>query len=109
MRHSMNEDIKRYPCYLVYNKTMQKVDWITSTESYNHFNYQLHHFVRKTLRKTDPDFYNRVEYLQKLILIPSQMNYDLETMGEDRFREKWGMDKNNLVFSRIKWREGFYD
>ena len=30
-------------------------------------------------------------------------------MGEDAFYKKWGMDKNNLVFSRKKWREGFYE
>jgi len=106
---SMNEDIKKYPCYLFYNKILQKVDWIESTESYNHFVYQLNHFVRKSVRKNSPDFYKRVEHLQKLILMPSECNMDLETMGERAFYNKWGMDKNNLVFSRLKWREGFYD
>lgn len=105
----MNDDIKKYPCFLVYNKSIVPANWIESTESYNHFVYQLNHFIRKSLRKNSPEFYKRVEYLQKLILMPSQMNYDLETMGEDKFFKKWGMDKNNLVFSRLKWREGFYD
>ena len=36
---SMNDDIKQYDCYLFYKGTLQKVDWITSTESYNHFVY----------------------------------------------------------------------
>ena len=106
---SMNEDIKRYPCYLFYNKTMQKVDWITSTESYNHYIYNLHHFVRKSIRKNSPDFYSKVEHLQRLILMPAQMNIDLEELGDSDFYKKWGMDKNNLVFNRKKWREGFYD
>lgn len=105
---TMNEDIKRYPCYLVYNKSILKVDWIESTESYNHYVYQLNHFIRKSVRKNSPDFYKRVEHLQKMILMPSAMNYDLETMGEQEFFKKWGMDKNNLVFSRLKWREGYY-
>ena len=106
---TMNEDIQKYPCYLVYNKSIQKVDWIKSTESYNHYVYQLHHFIRKSVRKNSPDFYKRVEHLQKLLLMPAQMNYDIETMGEDGFFKKWGMDKNNLVFNRLKWREGYYD
>lgn len=106
---TMNEDIKKYPCYLVYNKSILKVDWIESIESYNHYAYQLHHFVRKSIRKNSPEFYKRVEHLQKLLLMPSQMNIDLEELGEDKFFKKWGMDKNNLVFNRKKWREGFYD
>ena len=104
----MNDDIKKYPCYLVYNKTLVKADWLKTVEDYNH-NYQLHHFVRQSIRKNSPDFYKRIEHLQRLILVPRQMNYDLETMGEDGFYKKWGMDKNNLVFSRLKWREGYYD
>jgi len=106
---NMNDDIKKYPCYMVYNLKMTKADWLTSTDSYNHYAYHLHHFVRKTIRKTDPDFYERVEHLQRLILMPAQMNLDLESLGEESFYKKWGMDKNNLVFSRLKWREGYYD
>lgn len=106
---TMNEDIKRYPCYLVYNKKIVPADWIVSTESYNHYVYQLNHFIRRSVRKNSPNFYKRVEHLQKLILMPAKMNLDLEVLGEDEFYKKWGMDKNNLVFSRLKWREGFYD
>ena len=99
----LNEDILKYPCYLFYNGVMQKIDWLTSTESYNHYVYHLHHFIRKSVRKNSPDFYKRVEHLQKLILMPKQLNLDLEELGEDKFYKKWGMDKNNLVFSRLKW------
>lgn len=105
---TMNDDIQKYPCYMVYNKTLVKADWLKSTEDYNH-NYHLHHFVRKSIRKNSPEFYKRVEHLQKLILMPGQMNIDLEVMGEDSFYKKWGIDKNNLVFSRLKWREGLYE
>lgn len=106
---SMNEDIAKYPCYLLYNKIIYPAPWITTTESYNHYIYDLHHFIRKSVRKNSPDFYQRVEHLQKLILMPKQINIDLEEMGAESFYKKYGMDKNNLVFSRLKWREGLYD
>ena len=106
---AMNDDIQKYPCYMVYHKTMVKADWIKSTEDYNHYAYQLNHFIRKSVRKNSPEFYKKVEHLQRLILMPAEMNYNLETMGETEFYKKWGMDKNNLVFSRLKWREGYYD
>lgn len=101
---TIKDDLAKYPCYLFRNKKLIKIkppdNWV---------GFQIHHFVRQSIRKNSPDFYKRVEHLQKLILVPAQMNYDLETMGEVKFFEKYGVDKNLLVFSRLKWREGFYD
>lgn len=101
---TIKDDLAKYPCYLFRNKKLIKIkppdNWI---------GFQIHHFVRKGIRKNSPDFYKRVEHLQKLILVPPQINYDLETMGEVKFFKKYGVNKNLLVFSRLKWREGFYD
>ena len=104
----MNKDIELYPIYLFYDGVMQEANWVKETGTYNR-NLQLHHFIRQSVRKNSPDFYKRVEHLQKLILVPKQMNYDLETMGEKRFKEVYGVNKDDLVFSRKKWREGYYD
>ncbi len=106
---TMNEDIAKYPVFMVHNRELVPAQWIQSTANYNHYVYQLNHFVRKSIRKNSPEFYERVEHLQKLILMPSQMNYDLETMGDDAFYKKWGMDKNRLVFNRKLWRENYYE
>lgn len=106
---TMNEDIAKYPVFMVHNRELVPAQWIQSTANYNHYVYQLNHFVRKSIRKNSPEFYERVEHLQKLILMPSQMNYDLETMGDDAFYKKWGMDKNGLVFNRKLWRENYYE
>ncbi len=106
---TMNEDIAKYPVFMVHNRELVPAHWIQSTANYNHYAYQLNHFVRKSIRKNSPEFYERVEHLQKLILMPSQMNYDLETMGEDAFYKKWGIDKNKLVFNRKLWRENYYE
>lgn len=106
---TMNEDIAKYPVFMLHNRELIPAPWIISTDCYNHYSYQLNHFVRKSIRKNSPEFYSRVEYLQKLILMPAQMNYDLETMGEDSFLNKWRVDKNSLVFNRKLWRAGAYD
>lgn len=105
---SMNEDIIKYPIFLIRNKKLIPISWIKSTFDYNHRIYHLNHFVRQSIRRNSLDFYKRVEHLQKLILMPAQMNYDLETMGEDKFFKVYGVNKNDLVFSRKKWREGYY-
>ena len=105
----MNDDIKKFPVYILYAGRLQDAEWVHDTGTYDHYNWQMHHFIRKSLKKNSPEFYKRVEHLQKLILVPFQMNYDLETMGEKGFFKKWGVNKNDLVFSRLKWREGYYD
>ncbi len=102
----MKDDLERYPCYLYRNRRL-----IPLKQPPEHWSnlYQLHHFIRQSIRKNSPDFYKRVEHLQKLILMPAQMNYDLETMGEEKFFKVYGTNKNDLVFSRKKWRENYYN
>ena len=102
---SIKEDLELYPCYLFRNKRLIKL----KEPPDNWFGFQTHHFVRKSIRKNSLDFYKKIEHLQKIIFVPTQMNYDLESMGEVKFFEKYGVDKNLLVFSRLKWREGFYE
>ncbi len=106
---SMNDDIKKYPIYMYYKCRLYPVLWIHNTNDYNHYVYHLHHFIRQSVRKNSYDFYKRVEHLQKLILMPNEMNLDLETMGEESFYKKYNIKKDDLVFSRLKWREGYYD
>ena len=112
---SMNDDIKKYPVYALYNYEIIPAPWIKDTTCYNHSIWELHHFVRQTTRKTNLTFYKRVEHLQKLILVPKQMNYELENMGADTFAKKYpklikhNITKHDLVFSRLKWREGYYE
>lgn len=102
---SIKEDFEQYPCYLYRNKKLIPVE---APESWSVM-FQMHHFIRQNIKKTNKDFFERVKHLQKLILIPRDMHYDLHAMGEVNFFKKYGIDKNLLLFSRLKWREGFYD
>ena len=106
---TMNDDIKKYPIFIVAARKLKPAVGIENTDCYNHLFIHAHHFVRKTIRKNSPEFYAKVEHLQKLILMPAEMNYDIEGMSEKRFFEKWGMDIDKLVFNRHKWREGYYE
>ena len=108
--YTISDDIDKYPIFFYYpiTKEVYPADYIKDTREFNP-GYQMHHFIRQEVRKNSPDFYERVEHLQKLILVPAQMNYDLEVMGPERFFEKWGQKKDDMVFNRLKWREGYYD
>ena len=108
---TMNQDIEKYKdkIFIIRGKKLVPAIGVNSTEDYNHIFLNMHHFVRKSIRKNSPEFYAKVEHLQKLILMPAEMNLDLEGMSEKSFLDKWGMDKLDLVFSRLKWREGYYE
>ena len=108
--YTIDDDIEKYSIFFYYpiTKEIYPADYIKESKSWN-FEYQMHHFIRQEVRKNSPEFYARVEHLQKLILVPRDMNYDLEGMGEKRFFEKWNQHKDDMVFNRLKWREGYYD
>lgn len=102
---SIKDDLEKYPCFLFEQGTIRP---IPAPESWGD-GCQIHHFVRQSIRKNSPEFYKRVEHLQKLILMDAKTNYELEVMGEDTFKKRYGVNKNDLVFSRKAWRAGYYD
>lgn len=101
----IQDDISKYPCYVWEQKRLKL---IPNLKYWNNL-FQLHHFIKQNVRKTNPDFYSRVEHLQKLLLLPRNMHYDLHAMGSERFKEKYGVNKDDFLFSRTKWREGYYE
>ena len=102
---SIKEDLKKYPCFLFEFGTIRP---IPTPESWSQ-ELQAHHFIKQNVRKTNPKFYERVEHLQKLILMPARTHYNLHAMGEDTFLNRYGIEKHKLLFNRLKWREGVYD
>ena len=102
---AIKDDLEKYPKYIFRNRRLIPIEEINQWTSL----LQAHHFVRQSIRKNSPDFYKRVEHLQKIIFVPAQLNYDLETAGDVFIFQKYGVHKNDLVFSRKAWREGYYD
>lgn len=60
--------------------------------------WQYHHYIEKTHRKNNPKEYAKFEHLQKLILIPANLNYSISNMCEKRFNKLWGLDKKEVIF-----------
>ena len=102
---TIKEDLKKYPCFLFEFGTMRP---IPAPECWSS-ELQAHHFVQKSVEKTNPKFYKRVEHLQKLIFMPARTHYNLHAMGEDTFLKRYGVKKHKLLFNRNQWRMGAYD
>ena len=110
--HSMQDDLRKYPRYFFdeLTRTILPEEYMSERNPILFRNFQRHHFVEKTIRKTNPAEYARFEHLQKMIFVPAQMNYDLSSgMSENLFFEKWGINKYDVIFNRDKWLENYYD
>lgn len=102
---TIKEDLAKYPCFLFEFGTLRP---IPAPEHWS-AELQAHHFVPKSQEKTNPKFFKRVEHLQKIIFMPARTHYNLHAMGEDTFYRRYGYNKHQLLFNRLKWREGAYD
>lgn len=101
---SMNEDISKYPVYMVNkNGDLKRID-IKSTDDYNHWEFELHHFVPQSIRKTQPELYEKIVHLQKLILLPKDVHRSIHNCKGYRGLQWW-----QLLFSRKQWRNGVYE
>lgn len=101
---SMNEDIAKYPVYMVNSNGIFKQINIKSIDDYNHFEFELHHFVPQSIRKNNPQLYEKIVHLQKLILLPRDVHHSIHAGKGYKGLENWA-----LLFNRKKWREDVYE
>lgn len=87
---------------MVYNNELQKADFIKDTGCYNHYAYQIHHFIRKSVRKNSPEFYARIEHLQKLIYMPEWLHKELHDMAfsDEQFEKTAHISRWDLIFNK---------
>lgn len=107
-KSTTREDLKKYPVFF-YNWQTKNLFEITNPERVYTvpFGYTPHHFIRQQWRDNNPEKYEEVEHLQKLILLPSFI-YDGENQvnchGElharhSKFKEKYGYEIDELLWN----------
>lgn len=113
MQYSFNDDIKEYPLLYFDLQTRELIPipagMVNSVKDYNHYDCQLHHFIEKQIRKNNLEFYNKIKYLQKLIIVPSLMNIEASSgISDDKFYKNWGIEKYKIIFQKSAWLAGLY-
>ena len=108
-----NDDFGKYPCFYfdLFDRTLKPIPAgeLTSVNDSDHGQYHAHHFIEKQIRKNNPEFYAKIEYLQKIIIVPAQMNYDASSsMSEENFLKNWGIEKYKIIFLKHAWHAGLY-
>lgn len=80
---------------------------IMAKSQYNHAFDEIHHFIKEQEYYKHPE---RYEGEQKLILLPKQLHADLHSaMSDERFYNKWKVERDLLLYRHRKVDAGFFD
>ena len=109
VNNSLNEDIKEFPVYKVYQNRIVPAPEIQSKDDYTHWYSDLHHFIKARSYKQNRAWYEEHGIEQKLILMPRVMHTHLENpvyqLTDEKFYNLYHIRKDVLLFNKKKWIE----
>jgi hypothetical protein len=101
---TMNDDIKKFPVYALSQQGLVPIE-ISSTDDYNHYTHQLHHYIRQGAYNGNKEWYDKRGIKQKLILLPCFVHEQLhqqavKNLTDDEFKTKYKISRWDLLFNR---------
>ena len=102
---TMNDDIKDFGVYgLTHNGELVLLD-VHSTDDYNHYTHQLHHYIKQQEWNRNREWFNVHDIRQKLILLPVYLheavhNQGIKNLTDEEFEQKFKISRWDLVFNR---------
>ena len=104
---SMDKDIEAFMVFKVVGRQLLPAPEIVNICCYDHFWYQLHHYIKAQQYKSRMDWFIDNGINQKLILMPAIMHEQLESpiygLSDKDFYRRWGIKKELLLFDKKKW------
>lgn len=104
-KYSMNEDIKKYPIFFLYQGKLLPCEWIKSTNDYNHNDYNLHHYIKRRHYVENKQWYDKRGIQQKLIYMPFWLHKQVHNeadrnLTDAEFEDKFLISRWDLFFNR---------
>lgn len=105
-KHDMNKDIKEYDIFVLTKLgKLKKINWIKSTDDYNHYQYNLHHYIPKQHYVKNKQWYKEREIKQFLILLPIPIHEQLhgiaiKNLTDKEFKARYKISKWALLFNK---------
>lgn len=107
VNRSMNEDIKEFGVWKLYYNRIIPAPEILSIQDYNHYMFDLHHYIKAQNYKNNREWYEHNDIKEKLILLPKIIHQHLENpiymLDEMQFFQKYHISKDLLLFNKRKW------
>lgn len=99
---SMNDDIKEYGVYGLTHTGELVPLAVYSTDDYNHYTHQLHHFIKQQDYKRNEEWFTVHDIKQKLILLPIWLHQAVHDcpISDEEFKEKYKISRWDLLFNR---------
>lgn len=103
---TMNDDIKKYPIYRIADGQYIRMYSIKSTDDYDHFRFNLHHYIKDSSYKKNEKWYKEHKIEQKLLLIPIAMHEQIHetagqnTLTDEEFYRTYKISRWDCIFSR---------
>ena len=111
---TMNEDIALYGVYgLTMYGELVKVP-IYSTDDYNHYTHQLHHYIKQQDYKKNREWFTERGIKQKLILLPIWLHLAVHNspasnnITDEEFYKHLKINRWDLIFNHKKWKDNYY-
>ena len=102
----MNEDIKKFNIFLLTKSgRLIKIDWIKSINDYNHYQFNLHHYIPKQDYNKNIEWYKERGIEQKLILMPINIHEAIHNIGikiftDEEFKARFKISRWALIFCK---------
>ena len=91
-KRNVKAELKEYPCYEFRSGRLER---IPPPLSWNGLH--LHHYITTQWQQNNPEKFEEVRNLQKLIFLPPQMHMELHAKYS-KFKEKYGIEIKELLF-----------
>lgn len=105
-KHDMNKDIQEFDIYILTRSgKLKQIFWIKSTDDYNHYRFNLHHFIEKQHYRGNEQWYKERGIKQKLILLPVFIHEQvhgiaIKNLSYEEFKTSYKISKWALLFNR---------
>ncbi len=105
-KNSMNNDIKEFDIFiLLLSGKLKQIFNIFSINDYNHYVFNLHHYIKAQEWNRNKAWYIERGIKQKLILLPihihEQVHFQaVHNMSDEEFEAKYKISRWDLIFNR---------
>ena len=105
-KHNMNEDINKFDIFILTpSGKLKQIHWIKSTDDYNHYTHNLHHFIEKQHYEKNKKLYEERGIKQFLILLPVAIHEQLhgiaiKNLTDKEFKARYKISKWALIFNK---------